>query len=289
MIILLGASGFVGQAFQAFFRSRSIAFLPVSRLDFDYTNSTVLADALTKNGATFLVNAAGYTGKPNVDACELQKAQCLQGNAVLPGRIREACEAIELPWGHVSSGCIYSGRRADGGGFHEMDAPNFSFRSNNCSFYSGSKALGEEVLEDAEQCFIWRLRIPFDHRDNPRNYLSKLQNYACLLDAENSISHLGDFVESCYACWERKLPFETYNLVNRDPVTTRDVADMISNHLLPNRQFKFFQSEEEFMETAAKTPRSNCVLDSTKAEEALLPMRPVLEALEQSLQDWEKS
>ena len=33
----------------------------------------------------FLINAAGYTGKPNVDACELAKADCLDGNAVLPG------------------------------------------------------------------------------------------------------------------------------------------------------------------------------------------------------------
>ena len=33
----------------------------------------------------------------------------LQGNAVLPGIIREVCEDLKIPWGHVSSGCIYSG------------------------------------------------------------------------------------------------------------------------------------------------------------------------------------
>ena len=38
----------------------------------------------------FLINAAGYTGKPNVDACELHKADCLMGNAVLPGIIAQA-------------------------------------------------------------------------------------------------------------------------------------------------------------------------------------------------------
>ena len=39
----------------------------------------------------FLINAAGYTGKPNVDACELHKHECLFGNAVLPGIVADAC------------------------------------------------------------------------------------------------------------------------------------------------------------------------------------------------------
>ena len=67
--------------------------------------------------------------KPNVDACEVHKAECLAGNAVLPGTIAQACEAANVPWGHVSSGCIYTGSRPDGSGFTEEDAPNFSFPS----------------------------------------------------------------------------------------------------------------------------------------------------------------
>jgi hypothetical protein len=83
---------------------------------------------------------------PNVDACELHKSECVMGNAVLPGTIALACADAGVPWGHVSSGCIYTGKNADGAGFTETDTPNFTFRTNNCSFYSGTKALGEEVL-----------------------------------------------------------------------------------------------------------------------------------------------
>ena len=43
-----------------------------------------------------LINAAGYTGKPNVDACELAKADCLDGNAVLPWAIRQVCEELNI-------------------------------------------------------------------------------------------------------------------------------------------------------------------------------------------------
>ena len=57
----------------------------------------------------FLVNCAGYTGKPNVDACEVHKAATLVGNTLLPQTIAHACAAAGIPWGHVSSGCIYAG------------------------------------------------------------------------------------------------------------------------------------------------------------------------------------
>jgi dTDP-4-dehydrorhamnose reductase len=96
------------------------------------------------------------------------KLECLFGNAALPGIIAQACETAKVPWGHVSSGCIYTGARLDGSGFTEDDAPNFTFRQNNCSFYSGTKALGEEVLAPYPNIYIWRVRIPFDEFENAR-------------------------------------------------------------------------------------------------------------------------
>ncbi len=289
MILLLGASGYVGSAFCELFQDRKIPFLPVSRESSENYAADRIYQLILETNATFLINAAGYTGKPNVDACEVEKAECLLGNAVLPGAIRNACEAAKIPWGHVSSGCIYTGSREDGRGFLEEDAPNFSFRTNNCSFYSGTKALGEEVLKGAEECYIWRLRIPFDHRDNPRNYLTKLMTYRQLLEAENSISHLQDFVTACFTCWEKKVPFGTYNLTNTGSVTTHEVVELIKTHLTPDKEYSFFADEEEFMKIAAKTPRSNCTMDTTKSEAAGVAMRPVHEALLDSLKNWKNS
>ena len=82
-------------------------------------------------------------------------------------------------------------------GFTETDTPNFSFRDLPCSFYSGTKALGEEAIAGVGQSYIWRLRIPFDEFDNPRNYLSKVQRYSKVYDNVNSISHRADFVKAC--------------------------------------------------------------------------------------------
>jgi dTDP-4-dehydrorhamnose reductase len=286
MILLLGGNGYVGSAIQKNLTGRGLPFIVASRASSDYSNLNVLVKMLRELRPEFLINAAGYTGKPNVDACEIHRTECLDGNAVLPGVIREACEQTHTPWGHVSSGCIFTGAKSDGSGFTENDAPNFSFRQNNCSFYSGCKALGEEVLDGAEHCFVWRLRIPFNNINSARNYISKMMRYDRLLLATNSLSQLDEFADACVASWTQRVPFGTYNLTNPGSVTTRDVVRMIQKHGLSNRDFQFFESDDQFMKLAAKTPRSNCVLDSTKAIAAGLPLSPIEEALETAMRSW---
>jgi dTDP-4-dehydrorhamnose reductase len=287
MIILLGGSGYVGQAYQTHLTRQNLPFRNLRRADLDYTDVATLTAFLREQKPAFLINAAGYTGKPNVDACEDDKAECLFGNAVLPGRIAAACAAAGVPWGHVSSGCIYSGRRADGLAFTEDDTPNFTFRTNHCSFYSGTKALGEEVLAGVPEVYIWRLRIPFDHRESPRNYLTKLMRYQRLLEAENSISQLHEFVAATFACWQQRVPFGTYNVTNPGHVTTREVVALIKASGVCDKEYEFFANEEEFMARAARTPRSNCVMSSAKLAATGITMTAVQDAIARDLSRWQ--
>jgi dTDP-4-dehydrorhamnose reductase len=313
MILLLGASGYIGEAFARELRRRGWDFRPLARRQTDYTRFEILLEFLRRQKPEFVLNAAGYTGKPNVDACESARADTLAGNTLLPQTIAHACAALNIPWGHVSSGCIYSGAKivADGGtriekdltrpglralveqspekirGFTETDPPNFCFRDGPCSFYSGSKALAEEAIAGVGRSYVWRLRIPFDEFDNARNYLSKVQRYARVYDNVNSISHRGDFVRACLDLWERRAPFGVYNVTNPGFVTTRQVVELIQKILRPARTFEFWQSDEEFYRVAVKTPRSNCVLDVSKLLAAGVPMRPVHDALEESLKHWQ--
>ncbi len=286
MIYLLGGSGYVGSAYQALLQRKGLAFRNIRRAEFDYTNQAALTGLLRREKPAFLINSAGYTGKPNVDACELHKSECLMGNAVLPGTVAQACIDAGVPWGHVSSGCIYTGARPDGSGFTETDTPNFTFRTNNCSFYSGTKALGEETLAGVPNVYVWRLRIPFNQVDNPRNYLTKLLRYSTLLEAANSISQLEEFVAATFACWEQHVPFGIYNVTNPGQVTTREIVALIKKTGVSNKDFKFFPDEAEFMRTTAKTPRSNCVMNSTKLVATGIKLTEVHEAVEQALRSW---
>lgn len=289
MIYLLGSSGYVGSAYEALLTRKGLPFRAISRRDFDYADEGRLAALLRQEKPSFLIHAAGYTGKPNVDACEFHKADCLAANAVLPGIVARACASAEVPWGHVSSGCIYTGARPDGTGFTESDVPNFTFRSNHCSFYSGTKALGEEILEGFPNRYIWRLRIPFNEVDGPRNYLSKLMRYPRLLDAANSVSQLDEFVAATLACWEKRVPFGTYNVTNPGSVTTREVVELIKKSGVSDKKFDFFADEAEFMNTVAKAPRSNCLLDSSKLAATGIELTEVHEAIERDLGRWIKN
>src|SRR4051794_14094367 len=111
MILVLGASGYIGHAFVRELQQRAWPFTPVSRRDANYARFDILWSLLKTPRPDFVVNAAGFAGKPNVDACETARAETLEGNTLLPQTVAHACAAAGIPWGHVSSGCIFSGAK----------------------------------------------------------------------------------------------------------------------------------------------------------------------------------
>ena len=118
MVIVVGASGYVGQQFVRELRNKDVGLFPLSRSEYDYYSLDILTDLIKELNPDFLINCAGYTGKPNVDACEENQEETWLGNAILPQILAEACASTNLPWGHVSSGCIYDGDNG-GVGFSE--------------------------------------------------------------------------------------------------------------------------------------------------------------------------
>jgi dTDP-4-dehydrorhamnose reductase len=314
MILLLGATGYIGTAFKEALANRREKFSVLARSQVDYTRFQPLLQYLTEHRPSFIINAAGYTGKPNVDACETAKADTLDGNALFPQTLAQVCAFLDIPWGHISSGCIFAGCQVETEtgwvtekdmslpyvrtlarespdklrGFDETMAPNFSFRDEPCSFYSGTKALGEEAINGIGRNYIWRLRIPFDEVDNPRNYLSKIQRYAKVYDNLNSLSHRADFANACLDSWTRQVPFGAYNVTNPGFVSTADVIEMIKTILKPKREFTFWESDAEFYSKGAVALRSNCIMDSSKLLQAGIVMRPVRDALEGALQSWKQ-
>lgn len=283
MYIILGKNGYIAEAITKELKSRDLPHFALSRADVDYTNKNDLYFNILKSVDSLqdviLVNCAGYIGKPNVDACELAKADCIEGNVVFPKMLAEFCVEKHCKLVHISSGCIYGGYEKD---FTEEDIPNFDFQTG--SFYSGTKALAEKLVLKANpgRSYVFRLRIPFDNISSPRNYITKLLNYNNLLDARNSISHRGDFAQYCIDLIEQRVPLGIYNITNKGSVTTKEVTEMI-NEYLPgyHKDFKFFSNLDKFM-SEVTAPRSNCVLDTSKIEK-YIDIRTAREALKSSL------
>ena len=261
MIILFGGNGYIGSEFKRQLDEKQIPFF-----NWDISRKTTFSQLQTfvkYNKISHVINAAGYTGKPNVDACEINKDETFQGNVLWPQILTNWCEVNDIVLGHVSSGCIYTGKRTDGSGFTEEDEPNFTFKQNNCSFYSGTKALAESNISNYSKHYIWRLRIPFEENDNSRNYISKMLKYPKLLQAENSI----------------------YNVTNTGSMTTDLLIKKLKNTIGKENHFDLI-NEEELYRNYAKTPRSNCVMDNSKLLSVGINMRSVDEALDYCLNNW---
>ena len=283
MYLILGKNGYIAEAMVKELKSRDLPHVAWSRSDVDYTNLAELKYNLYILGEDLhIMNCAGYIGKPNVDACELAKADCIEGNVLLPAMLAQLCQESKYNFTQISSGCIYGGYEKD---FTEQDAPNFDFQ--NGSFYSGTKALAEKVvLQNNPSVYIFRLRIPFDEYASPRNYLTKLLSYDTLLDAKNSLSHRADFAKYAIDLIEQKVPYGIYNITNKGSVTTKDVIQLIKKHKLSDKDFKFFNDLESFgKETVAS--RSNCVLDTSKIEQ-YIKIRTAQEALNDSIEKYSK-
>ena len=284
MISILGASGYVGSALVKFLDENQERYttyttrFPLDRSDFKRH--------LIKNGVETVINCAGFTGKPNVDECEKEglKVECLNANALLPRMIADVCNDLGIRMVHVSSGCIFTDAMCDKGSkpfeeFTEEFEPNFTFMNNNCSWYSGTKALGEQLLR--EDALIARLRIPFNGEVNPRNYITKVIQYPKLLNATNSFSQLDEFVAALFQLANR-YSRGPINLTQPGYMTTMEVVKMLRKYHLLDKAKDWFSSNEEFLSHVI-APRSNCVLDSSHAIREGIILTPIQDAMEEAI------
>jgi dTDP-4-dehydrorhamnose reductase len=279
-IAIIGNTGYVGKEIYKTASEKGHQPLAINRKNCDIYNINELAKMLSFLQAEWVINCAGYTGKPNVDACEYNKAECLIANTALPTIISQVCDSLCLPWGQLGSGCIYQGHRY----FTENCKPNFTFKKDNCSFYSGTKALMEEIL-NTSTCYIWRLRMPFSNVSSDRNLLSKLLKYKKLLNAVNSLSNLQESVRAILESFEQQIPFGIYNLTQPGAITTKTIVDMIKKHQITKKRFDFYRDEQDFSQNIV-APRSNCTLDVNKILSTGIKLLHIEESIERSLRNW---
>lgn len=101
--------------------------------------SQLLADVKNVK-TTHVLNAAGVTGRPNVDWCEFHKPKTIRTNVVGTLNLADICRESGILMLNFATGCIfeYDPEHPEGSGigFKEEDKPNFTG-----SFYSKTKAM----------------------------------------------------------------------------------------------------------------------------------------------------
>jgi UDP-glucose 4,6-dehydratase len=297
MILLIGASGYVGQEFQKYFLQNNLAYLPYS-IRFPINNNELTRTIINKN-ISLVINAAGYTGHPNIAACERpeNKEECLKANAYLPLALSQICRKYFIPFAHISTGCLYTDPNCDRGlpplvEYTEHHTPNFSYMDGNSSWYSGSKQLGEHLLKETNT-MIFRIRLPFNGAVHKKNLIHKIVQYHKLLNTTNSYTNLTEFVELAYDCIINKRCTDfgeqgcIINATQPGYITTVEIVEILKDAKLIKEK-EFFSSLEEFKKLD-NTPRSNCVLDCTSMINKKIPLRHVKDSFISAAEEYSRN
>jgi UDP-glucose 4,6-dehydratase len=252
MITLIG-HGYIGSFIQKELEREGLKYNWISHTDF------------IPSDTSYIINCAGYTGVPNVDACEHNKQETIEGNVLFPLSLERN---TSVPIMHISSGCVYTGYKT--GGWLETDTPNFNF--DNASFYSASKTLAQELLTPyMDKSYLMRVRMPFCDTNNPKSLLTKLSKYDKLIDKENSVSCVYDIAKVAVYFYKQRPECGIYNMCNPGSTTTKQIAYKLG---LDKEWF----TDEEFKDSVI-APRSNCVLNTEKLE-SVYKIRTTEEALD---------
>lgn len=290
-ILIFGNKGYIGSEFVSQLGGQSefqVRHLPSRGFDGKGLTFTELEFLVKTSKPDVVLNCAAYTGgDKGIVTCETRKDMAIASNVIFPTFLGEICHEHGIILGHISTGCFYNGYID--GGYDESMPPNMTFEYNNCSVYTGTKVMAEEGLADVKRKYIWRIRLPFDNFNNPRNYITKLLSYEWLISLRNSLTHRGDFVSSCIKCFHRGVPFGTYNMTNPGALNAEEIVEMIKktprlmDSLPPTKEFRFFDNPFDALKDI---PRSNTVLNTDKQQRAGIAMRPVKEAMQDSLDHW---
>lgn len=105
-LLVAGAAGTLGRAFQLVCRIRGLRTVCLGRLELDITNADSIGQAVRRYRPWALVNTAGYV---RVDAAETDAARCFRENTLGPLLLARACAAQNLPLLTFSSDLVFDG------------------------------------------------------------------------------------------------------------------------------------------------------------------------------------
>lgn len=204
---------------------------------------SILAD-IRKVKPTHVLNAAGVTGRPNVDWCESNRQETIRTNVIGVLNLVDVCHSGGIHVTNFATGCIYSydGDHLVGGGngFTETDPPNF-----DGSYYSRTKGMVESLLCEYDNLLQLRLRMPISHDlANGRNFVYKIVNYEKVVDIPNSMSVLDELLPAAVQMARQSLT-GIFNFTNPGVISHNEVLQLYKEYVDPTFTWKNFCEAEQ--------------------------------------------
>ncbi|CAN1301634.1 Trifunctional UDP-glucose 4,6-dehydratase/UDP-4-keto-6-deoxy-D-glucose 3,5-epimerase/UDP-4-keto-L-rhamnose-reductase RHM1 [Linum perenne] len=252
--LIYGRTGWIGGLLGKLCEKQGIQFeYGKGRLE---DRSSLLADILNVK-PTHVFNAAGVTGRPNVDWCESHKTETIRAN------VAGTLTLADYDAAH---------KQGSGIGFKEEDKPNFTG-----SFYSKTKAMVEELLKEYDNVCTLRVRMPISSDlNNPRNFITKISRYSKVVNIPNSMTVLDELLPISIEMAKRNLR-GSWNFTNPGAVSHNEILEMYKKYIDPKFTWANFTLEEQAKVIVA--PRSNNEMDASKLKEEFPELLSIKESL----------
>lgn len=271
MILLLGSSGYIGSAFYKEIAERNLLCSLWTTKDWERVTFDALCSVVNAHKPTLVISCAAFVPIQGVSLCDQHPEETIQANVVLPNMLAKVCDGMGVTFAQISTGCLWS----DGQDHSEDDIPQRGF-SGHCGTYIGTKIMGERMVRhNCSSHYIWRVRLPFDEIDHPRNYLSKLARFDEVYDHDNTLCHRGDFVKACLDLWQMRADWGTYHVANPGSVKATDIVSCL-----------YAKGIRTTIPKIVEGPQGGSRLSVKKMEKAGVRLRPIEEAVAEAINNW---
>src|SRR3989339_3012 len=230
-----------------------------------------------------VLNAAGVTGKPNVDWCETYQLETIIGNTKLPITIAEGCQERGVYLLHIGSGCIYYG---------DSPHPDKKWRESDMGnptevTYSRTKWAADLVLSTLPNVGIGRIRMPIDWISSSNNMIDKLATFSKVIDVENSVTIIDDMIDVFYKLMEKKAE-GIFHVTNPGTLKHKEIIALYEEMVDPSHTNEWISNEDLVKQGLATKGRSNNFLASENLKNIGIEMREVHEAMKDTMGKYAK-
>jgi UDP-glucose 4,6-dehydratase len=271
--LLFGRTGWIGGLLGKLCEKQGIPYeYAKGRLE---DRASLIAD-IQNVKPTHVFNAAGVTGRPNVDWCETHKTETIRANVAGTLTLADVCRENGILMINYATGCIFEYDAAhpegSGIGFKEEDKPNFMG-----SFYSKTKAMVEELLREYDNVCTLRVRMPISSDlSNPRNFITKISRYNKVVNIPNSMTVLDELLPISIEMAKRNLS-GIWNFTNPGAISHNQILEMYRDYIDPSFKWQNFTLEEQAKVIVAA--RSNNEMDGAKLKKEFPELLSIKESL----------
>ena len=160
-ILVIGSTGMLGFAVSSYFKSKDYTVVEISRNEFDIANDPMSMFEKYLDGVDVVINCAGVI-KPTIAKNSIENV--LKINSLFPRNLAKVCNKNRIKCFHVTTDCVYTGRK---GKYTEEDY----FDADD--LYGLSKNAGEN-----KDCMVLRTSIIGEENGQSRSLLEWAKSQA---------------------------------------------------------------------------------------------------------------